>query len=258
MNKVSVILFCIALSLCSLASAQSTNDEKYIGIGARVRPAYEGANSSSSDVIPYLRLYGDHFFARTTQGILEGGWRTQSFSGVVFGAQLAYEEGRITDESDFLSAHHLDDLKPSVSLGLHAEGDWQLGPVPLNALLRYRQDIDSDNGAQVDLRMTVGILDWHGVRAGLFGQATWGDAKSMQRYFGVTPQQAAATGFPAFDAGAGMRSMQAGLLGDVDLAKHWLGLWGVTYQQLQGDAADSPLTQERNNWYANAGVAYRF
>ena len=258
MNKVSVALFCTALSLCSLASAQSTDDEKYIGIGARVRPAYEGANSSRGGVIPYLRLYGEHFFARTTQGILEGGWRSQPFSGVVFGAQLAYEEGRITDDSAFLSAHHFDDLKPSVSLGLHAEGDWQLGSVPLNALLRYRQDIDSDNGAQVDLRMTVGILDWHGVRAGLFGQATWGDGKSMQRYFGVTPQQAAATGFPAFDAGAGTRSMQAGLLGDVDLAKHWIGLWGVTYQQLQGDAADSPLTQDRNNWYANAGVAYRF
>jgi outer membrane protein len=258
MNKASLVLFCIASSFSLAAFAQSTDDEKYIGGGARVRPAYEGANSSRVDPIPYLRLYGEHFFARTTQGILEGGWRTQSFGGVVFGAQLAYEEGRITDESAFLSEHHLEDLDPSASLGLHAEGDWKLGPVPLNALLRYRQDIDSDNGAQVDLRMTAGVLDWNRVRAALFGQVTWGDGKSTQRYFGITPQQAAASGLPAYGAGSGTRSFRLGLLGDVDLARHWVGLWGITYQQLQGDAADSPLTQERNNWYANAGVAYRF
>ena len=91
-------------------------------------------------MIPYLRLYGEHFFARTTQGILEGGWRTQPFGGVVFGAQLAYEEGRVTDDSAFLQEHNFEDLDPSASLGLHAEGNWKVGPVPLNALLRYRHD----------------------------------------------------------------------------------------------------------------------
>ena len=258
MKRTALVLFCVASSLSAMAFAQSTDDEKYIGGGARVRPAYEGADGNRVDPIPYLRLYGEHFFARTTQGILEGGWRTQPFGGVVFGAQLAYEEGRITDDSAFLSEHRLEDLDPSASVGLHAEGDWKLGPVPLNALLRYRQDIDSDNGAQADLRVTAGVLDWNRVRAALFGQVTWGDGKSTQRYFGITPQQAATSGLPAYGAGSGTRSVQVGLLGDVDLAKHWVGLWGITFQQLQGDAANSPLTQDRGNWYANAGAAYRF
>ena len=258
MKSAYLVLFCFASSLSATVLAQNTDDEKYIGGGARVRPAYQGANSSRVDAIPYLRLYGEHFFARTTQGILEGGWRTQPFGGVVFGAQVAYEEGRVAKESAFLSEHHLEDLQPSASLGLHAEGDWKLGSVPLNALLRYRHDIDSDNGAQTDLRMTAGILDWNRVRAAVFGQATWGDGKSTQRYFGITPQQATASGLRAYGAGAGTRSVQFGVLGDVDVAKHWVGLWGITYQRSQGDAADSPLTQERNNWYANAGFAYRF
>ena len=248
----------IAACFTSQAFAQATEDEKYIGIGARVRPAYEGADSSRVDAIPYLRLYGEHFFARTTQGILEGGWRTRPFGGVVFGAQLAYEEGRNSDESAFLSEHHFEDLDPSVSLGVHAEGDWKVGPVPLNVLLRYRHDADTDNGAQADLRVTAGILDWGRVRAGLFGQVTWGDEKSAQRYFGITPQQAATTGLPVYGAGSGTRSIQAGLLGDVDVARHWVGLWGMTYQRLQDDASGSPIVQDRNNWYANAGIAYRF
>ena len=69
------LLFSASLVAClaSQAFAQPIEDEKYIGIGARVRPAYEGADSSRGEIIPYLRLYGDHLFARTTQGMLEGG-----------------------------------------------------------------------------------------------------------------------------------------------------------------------------------------
>lgn len=84
------LLLCAVLAapLPSQSFAQVPDDEKYIGIGARTRPAYEGADSNRGDAIPYLRLYGEHLFARTTQGILEGGWRTRPFGGVVFGGQL--------------------------------------------------------------------------------------------------------------------------------------------------------------------------
>jgi outer membrane scaffolding protein for murein synthesis (MipA/OmpV family) len=209
-------------------------------------------------VIPYLRLYGEHFFARTTQGILEGGWRTRPFGGWVFGAQVAYEESRISDESAFLEEHHFPDLDASASVGLHAEGDWKLGPMPLNALLRYRRDVKSENGAQADLRVTAGILNWNRLRAGVYGQITWANDRSTQRYFGVTSQQSLASGLPAYSAGAGLRYSQFGLLGDIDLSKHWIGLWGINLQRQQGDSRDSPLVQDRTNWSANAGVAYRF
>lgn len=258
MRKFLLVYASIATCLAPQAFGQNADDDKYIGIGARVRPAYDGADSSRVDAIPYVRLYGEHFFARTTQGILEGGWRTQPFGGVVFGAQLAYEEGRKAGDSAFLTEHHFENLDPSASIGFHAEGDWKIGPVPLNLLLRYRHDADSDNGAQTDLRVTAGILEWGRMRAALFGQVTWGDEKSAQRYFGITPQQAAATGLPAYNAGSGTRLIQTGLLGDADIAKHWVGLWGITFQRLQDDASGSPIVRDRNNWYANAGAAYRF
>jgi outer membrane protein len=248
----------LAACIATQAYAQAADDEKYIGIGLRLRPAYEGADGSRADVIPYVRLYGEHFFARTTQGILEGGWRTQPFGGVVFGAQLAYEEGRITGDSAFLQEHNFEDLDPSGSAGLHAEGDWKIGAMPLNALLRYRHDVDADNGAQADLRVTAGILDWHGIRAGVFGQLTWSDDKSTQRYFGITPGQSATTGLPAYSAGSGMRRIEVGVLGDIDISEHWIGLWGLNIRRLQGDAKDSPLVLDKTNLYANAGVAYRF
>jgi len=252
------LLVGVLLLAATGAFAQPTNDDKYLGLGLRVRPAYDGADSSLVDVIPYVRWYGKNYFARTTQGILEAGGRSRPFGGVVFGAQLAYAESRRTGDSDFLEAHHMEDLDPSMSVGLHAEGDWLIGAMPLNALLRYRYDVDSDNGTQADLRVTAGVLDWHGWRAGLYGQLTWGDAASTQRYFGITPAQSATSGLAPYNAGSGLRDARIGLLGEVGLAKHWIALWGASLHQLQGDASDSPLVQQRTNWYVNAGVAYRF
>jgi MipA family protein len=254
---------CFCLGFASMLTfhalqARAVEPEDYVGAGARLRPAYAGASSNRIDAIPYLRLYGDHFFARTTQGILEGGWRTRPFGHIVLGAQLAYEEGREADESAFLKERKFEDLDPSASVGVHAEGDWKIGSMPLNALLRYRHDVDGDNGAQADLRVTAGVLAWRRIRAGLFAQLTWGDSESTQRFFGITSAQAASAGLPAHSAGAGLRATQVGLVGDVDITRHWVGLWGISLERLQGDAADSPLTLDRNGWYANAGVAYRF
>jgi outer membrane scaffolding protein for murein synthesis (MipA/OmpV family) len=63
---------------------------------------------------------------------------------------------------------------------------------------------------------------------------------------------------PAHDACSGLRYVQLGLLGSVNLSGHWLIPWGATMQRLQGDAGDSPIVQDRTNWYINAGIAYRF
>ena len=76
-------LYVLALCLSPVAFAQDADKgDAYVGLGARLRPAYEGADSRRVEAIPYLRLYGKHLFARTTQGILEGGVRSNPAGGV--------------------------------------------------------------------------------------------------------------------------------------------------------------------------------
>jgi len=252
-------LYLLASWLSSVAFAQDADKgDAYAGLGARARPAYEGADSSRGDAIPYLRLYGEHLFARTTQGMLEGGIRSNPLGSVVIGAQIAYEEGRVTEEAAFLKAHNFEDIDAGASVGVHAEADWTIGPMPLNALVRYRRNTDSELGSQIDLRLTAGIFARWGVNAGVFGQLTWSDEKATQNYFGLTPQQSAQTGLPVYSAGPGLRNIAFGILGDVDLSKHWLILWGLNARRLEGDARNSPIVQEGTNWFVNAGLAYRF
>ncbi len=259
MSKLLTLLCVVVSSFSPDAFAQdSDKGDAYVGLGARVRPAYEGADSRRGEALPYLRLYGEHLFARTTQGILEGGIRSNPAGGVVFGAQLAYEEGRVTDESAFLKAHDFEDIDATASIGVHAEADWKIGPMPLNALVRYRRNVDADLGTQADLRLTAGVFSRWGINAGIFGQLTWSDDKATQNYFGLTPQQSIRTGLPAYSAGAGLRNVTLGVVGSVDLSEHWLVLWGLNARQLEGDARDSPIVQEGTNWFVNGGLAYRF
>jgi MipA family protein len=255
------ILLALLLALLSpLALAQFVPDDyTLLGAAVRTRPAYDGSLSQKTDLIPVIRYYGQPLFARTTQGILEGGLHWELGSGIAAGLQLSYDEGRKSSESAFLTEHNFtDNVDPSASLGAHLEWDTKLGPVPLGLLVRYRRSIESDRGTLVDLRLNVGLYGKGGATLVLFTDATWGDSKSNGTFYGVTPEQSAASGFPAYQPGSGLRYVSLGLIGGYDLSRHWTLVASVQQRWLQGDVAQSPLADCRQNTYANAGIAYRF
>lgn len=230
-----------------------------LGAGVWSRPAYDGSDSGQTLApIPVIRHYGRPWFARTTYGLLEGGARTELASGLIVGAQLAYEGGRDDAESSFLAAHHLPDLPASVSWGVHAELEKNIGPMPLSALLRYRQDIDDKRGTQADLRLTAGLYSGGGLNAGIFVQTTWADARASQYYYGIAPQVAASSGLAAFEAQGGPLFNAQGLLWSYDLTPRWMLLGSVEWRQLRGDALNSPLVLLSTSRYASLGLAYQF
>ena len=48
------------------------------------------------------------------------------------------------------------------------------------------------------------------------------------------------------------------LIWSLDLAPQWVIVGNLEGRRLQGDAAHSPLTERRSNYYATVGLAYRF
>ena len=253
--RVATFVFAVIMPLA--AFAELTNDS-LLGPGLRSRPAYDGSDSQRTELVPVVRYLGQPWFARSTQGVVEGGVRMEFAPGLHAGAQLTYESGRKTSESDFLKSHNVADIDRGASVGLHLEWDHKFGPVPITLLARTRQHTDSDLGAQADLRLSAGVYHSGRVSAGVFTQATWANAKSAGAFYGITPQQSAATGLPVFGAGSGLVFASVGLLWSVDLSRDWIVVGSMETRRLQGNAAQSPLAERASNYYMSAGIAYHF
>ncbi len=252
----------LAGALCLVPSPclayQVPADYVLLGAGIRSRPAYDGAAASRSEAIPVVRYYGRPWFARTTQGVLEAGARTRPDHGLTYGAQLAYEGGRLQAESAFLENHRIEDIDPGASLGVHAEWDAELGRMPITLLGRFRRHTDSALGSQADLRFTGGVYGGGRFNAAIFVQSTWADGEAAQSHYGITPAQSAASGLPAYEAGAGVLHVSAGLLWSYDLDRRWMWVGTLQARQLRGSARRSPLVEDATATYFSLGLAYRF
>ena len=217
----------LLLATSFTAAAQDT----LFGAGIRTRPKFDGSAERTTELIPVIRYYGEPWFARTTQGMLEGGARWSVRDGVEVGAQLAYEQGPL-------------DHDPDASVGVHIEADRQIGPAPVNGLVRLRQHLDTDRGVQLDARATVGVYGGHGIAAGLFAQATWASEKSFEAYYGVRE--------------SGLLFTSIGALASYDLTHRWTLVGSLEARRLSDEAARSPIVERRSANYASAGIAYRF
>ncbi len=254
---IRIATFAFSLIVPLAAFAELSNDS-LLGPGLRSRPAYDGSASQRVEWVPVVRYFGQPWFARSTQGVLEGGVRMEFAPGLYAGAQLAYEPGRTTSESDFLKSHNVAGINRGASVGLHLEWDHKFGPMPITLLARARQHTDSDRGAQADLRLSAGVYRSGPVAVGVFTQATWANAKSAGSFYGITPPQSAATGLPAFGAGSGWLFGSVGLLWSVDLSQKWIVVGSMESRHLRGDAERSPLAERASNYYVSAGIAYHF
>jgi outer membrane scaffolding protein for murein synthesis (MipA/OmpV family) len=252
-----VLFLALLVPLSALAQMQ-VPDYNWLGAGVRTRPAYDGSAAHETELIPSVRYFGGPWFARTTQGILEGGARQEISRDLHVGAQLAYEAGRKASEAPFLSEHGVPDIHYTASAGVHAEWDHNLGPMPITVLARARQVLDTDRGAQADLRFTAGILGWRALSAALFFQATWASAKSNQSFYGVPNELLASSGLPAYAPGGGLLFTTGGILYGIDLSKSWLIVGNLEARRLQGAAARSPLVERPASRYASASLAYRW
>jgi outer membrane scaffolding protein for murein synthesis (MipA/OmpV family) len=89
--------------------------------------------------------------------------------------------------------------------------------------------------------------------------------KYADYYFSISPDDAADSGLPVFDADGGRKNWKLGLLGNYalsgDLTKGWSIFATGSYSHLRGDFKRSPIVDDRGSasqWFAAAGLAYTF
>jgi outer membrane scaffolding protein for murein synthesis (MipA/OmpV family) len=220
--------YLLAVALAS--SSALAESESLLGAGQRGRPKYEGSDRQTSEMVPIVRYYGGPLFARTTHGMLEGGARLAVTRSLAAGVQMAHEPGPRDED-------------PGSSVGAHVEWTTRLGVVPLNALARYRSHTQ-ERGELLDTRLTMGIYGNGGLRAGIFGQATWSNEKHMLAYYDVHK--------------SGLLYSAVGTVGSYQLSSRWLVVASAELRRLGSKPAESAFVQDRTNGYVSAGAAYRF
>ena len=252
-----LVLASLALLAALPAAAQEGRGLRFtLAGGAQYAPTYPG--SGDYEVRPDV---GFRFQSLSLSERLSIG--NPDFDAVpdgpsVFGA-FNYEGERKSDVSDRLTG--IENRDDAVELGLGAQyagpgyrvfGEVRYGVTGHEAFVG---EIGADAIAQPTDRLTL-----------LAGpRATFGSSRYNDYYFGVSGPEAvsaAALGNPdvtgAYDVGSGMVSAGIELGARYRLSDAW-GVEGtVSYDRLEGDAGDSPLVEDRDQYGVGIRLTRRF
>lgn len=269
MKAALVLIAGCALSAWALAQEREQEPEDHparyvLGVSMAVKPEYDGARTYETRFRPLWAMQLGRWRLSTSGGsallgfgregagpgasrqLLERGpWR--------LGVALRFDNGR--SSGDASTTRGLPDVRRTLRARFSAS--YSLSP-DLSLTGAVSQDLLGRRGG-----LTGGLdLGWRFYRsptlewsagAGISGA----NALNMRSYFGVPASVADSVGKPAYEPGAGLREMHAGVGFTRPLGKHWFVFGSAGVTRLLGPAADSPLTERRDGASAALGLAWR-
>ncbi|GAB3251929.1 hypothetical protein GCM10027296_17670 [Chitinimonas naiadis] len=165
--------------------------------------------------------------------------------------QLDPTERRSKDDARLLG---LGDVHATARARAFAQYSWSF----LTVLTDVTQDIGGERQgllSNTDVYFSLPLGDW------LFSAGpglTWGNGRYMRTFFGVDAAQHAQSGLPVHEVGSGLREYRANLIVNYTFDPDWSVTGSLTHARLRGDAAASPITQQRGQTTGMATISYRF
>jgi len=227
-----------------------------VGVGGEYRPNFEGANRSMLSPIPIFSIRragkADQFRGpRDSAGI-----SFIEMAGFRVGPAFKYVAAR--NAADFAELRGLGDVKAAIELG----GFLEYFPVAwLRGRVEVLQGFGGHHGvvANFSSDLIVPVAPQWTLSGG--PRFTLQSAAATAPYFGINAAQAMASGLPQFNARGGAHSAGAGAQLRYQFSPQWEVHSYVEYQRLLGDAAASPLVQQRgspNQLTVGLGASYSF
>lgn len=222
-----------------------------VGASVEVLPKFDGSNEYRVLPGPMVDArYGHQAFISLGEGL---GWNIFHDKNYRIGTALTYDLGRSRHTSYY--TQRLDSVRPAPELKFFA--DWVLFPVILR--VDVRRSIGGYNGWAGDFSAYMPVAGSERFFVFVGPSVSLGDRRYMQRYFGVTPDEAQRSGYPAYDASGGLKTYNFGVNATYYIVK---GKWFVNgiaaVDHLVGAAANSPTTQERNQVIVGLTFAYEW
>jgi outer membrane scaffolding protein for murein synthesis (MipA/OmpV family) len=237
--------------------------EGAVGLVLQYKPAFSGSSDFKlkPELAGFLRygritITGAGGFTTRRQDDVERGVDAELVrrEDVRVNLSLRYDRGRSESVSGQLAG--LGDIRPTVRARLGVRWDiaprWQaslstsvdalnrVGGYIVGAGLSYTQPIDARQ------RIIYGV------------SASGAGDRYLQAWYGVTPAQSLASGYPVYAPKEGLTEVGFGATWRIEIDPQWAAFAGASASQLQGGAAASPLTRQRTGWALSSGIARRF
>ncbi|MDE1178998.1 MipA/OmpV family protein [Paraburkholderia sp.] len=233
-----------------------------VGGGIGSTSSYAGASDRMLGAVPGMR------YVTSTGHLLEwyGPYVQYDFgalTGLQWGPALSLRLGRKHVDDPVVSQIH--DVSTTVEGGGYVGYEYDHGgalPFRLRAALTVLTNAGAVyTGAHVALNGSAWVPLGMRVFAGAGLGATWVSSGFNQTYFGVTADDSARSGLPAFSPGGGLEQVTSWLALVYRIDRSWFGGAMIYYQRLTGAAADSPIVSQRgtrNQITYGVGIAYAF
>jgi outer membrane scaffolding protein for murein synthesis (MipA/OmpV family) len=214
-------------------------DDWYVRIGVigGAVPGYLGSSHYEGSYAPRAKIvWRDRVFLNDRQL----GVNAYKDDRLAVGPFLRYTGGRSDSNDGLEGMGHVDRT-------LMAGGflNYRLGPARFKSEVRT-DVLDEGQGTLAIARLGARLP----LRAPLFNvylSTTWASAEHMRTFFGVDAGQSVRAGLDEYDADAGFRDVAVSLSGGHAFTERWSVGAQVEFQHLLGDAADSPLVEERGS-----------
>lgn len=211
---------------------------------------FAGSAETRTIVVPSATWVATNgLFADVVNGV---GWNASADKRFEYGVRATAGLGREATGA----LHDMGRIPNRVAVGGFA--NWNpLERVELQSSLRYGSGYARD-GMLVDVGAS-----WDFFRVGYFSasldvSASWANAAYMRSFYGVTPEQSAATGYRAYAPGAGPHWSTLGLSITTPLHERVLATLSVERTRLGSRAAGSPYTARRDATTIQANVSFVF
>ena len=226
-----------------------------LGAAVAALPRYDGARSYRESPAPVIViLYRDIAFASVGEGLGVNLVRGANYRA---GVSIGYDLGRpMSDE--YAHLHGLGDISAAPVVKIF--GSYVVSKeFPLVLRADVRRIVGGANGLLGDLDAFMPLPGSSQTFVMFAGPTiTFSNGQYMRKVFGVSPAQAAASGYPVYDAHGGYTAYGVGFSASRFITSHWLINTDIAWNRLTGSARDSPITQSSVQGVIELSTEYRW
>jgi outer membrane protein len=218
-----------------------------LGVAGGVAPDYEGSDDYEFGFGPNIAFsWRDRIFYKG-KSLGANLLKTKNLKA---GPILSWTSGRDEDDNNRLTG--LGDVDSSIEAG----GFIAYRMKPMRFRMEVRQDVNSGHeGALVELSGGTG-LPFDKPLAFFSLGATWASDDYMESFFGIDAQQSAASGLQEYSAESGIKDVNLGFTAGYSITNPWRVGGKLEYKRLVGDAEDSPIVDDENQFLAGITLSY--